>query len=270
MGKNSVTNIWQQQKLLKTIEVLQSKNQADLYIYHQTLALWLGLPSHELSTTKLDALPLLPKLPEIGVPAKVLKYRPDIEQAFAKIKAANEQMSMAIANKYPRITLRANYSTAKNSVSDLFDDWSGNLLASLAMPLFDSGTRKSVVEQRQLQLEALVIDYQQIWLSAIASVNQVLVNEAQLLKITKNLTEQLDLAERTEKLTTIKYLNGKTNYLNLLKAQESILLLERQRIDANKKVMINRVLLYRELSHGDFSDNNQVATKINENQGKQS
>jgi NodT family efflux transporter outer membrane factor (OMF) lipoprotein len=270
MGKNSVTNIWQQQKLLKSIEVQQSKNFADLYIYQQTLALWLGVPTNALMTKDQHALPILPNLPYVGVPAQVLKFRPDIEQAFAKIKAANEHLAIAISNQYPRITLRANYSTSKNSVSDLFDDWSGNLIASLAMPLFDSGERKSVVKQRKLQLEALVIDYQQVWLAAIASVNQVLVNEAQLLKISKNLTEQLDLAERTEKLTTIKYLNGKTNYLNLLKAQESILSLERQRIDANKKVIINRVLLYRELSHGDFSISDHSAAKINDNKGKQS
>ena len=81
----------------------------------------------------------------------------------------------------------------------------------------------------------------------------MLINEDQLLKVSKNLTLQLDLAERTEKLTTIKYLNGKTNYLNLLRAQESILSLERQLIDANRRLVTNRVLLYRELSHGDFS-----------------
>ncbi|WP_019026075.1 TolC family protein [Colwellia piezophila] len=263
MGKISVTNIWQQQKLLKSIEVLQSKNHADLYIYQQTLALWLSVPTKAFISKQLDimhSLPSLPQLPKLGVPAQVLKYRPDIEQAFAKIKAADEHLAMAISNQYPRITLRANYSTTKNSVADLFDDWSGNLIASLAMPLFDSGERKSVVEQRELELQALLFDYQQVWLTAIASVNQVLINETQLLKITKNLQEQLDLAERTERLTTIKYLNGKTNYLNLLKAQESILSLERQFIEANKRVMINRVLLYRELSHGDFSPIEQVSS----------
>jgi outer membrane protein TolC len=86
------------------------------------------------------------------------------------------------------------------------------------------------------------------------------------LKVTKNLTLQLDLAKRTEKLTAIKYLNGKTNYLNLLKAQESILVLERQFIDANKKVATNRVLLYRELSQGDFSS----ANLSNDKKGNQS
>jgi len=270
MGKNSITAIWQQQKLLKSIEVQQSKNHTDLFLYQQTLALWLAVPTNEIKINIKQTLPLLPALPEIGVPAEVLKYRPDIEQAFSKIKAANETLAIAISNQYPRITLRANYSTSKNSVTDLFDDWSGNLIAALAVPLFDSGERKSIVEQRKLQLQALIMDYQQVWLKAIATVNQVLINEAQLLKITKNLEEQLALAERTEKLTTIKYLTGKTSYLDLLKAQESILSLERQKIDANKRVIINRVLLYRELSHGDFSDNNKSMPTDHDNQGKKS
>ena len=87
----------------------------------------------------------------------------------------------------------------------------------------------------------------------------------------KNLASQLDLADRTEKLTTIKYFNGKTNYIDLLKAQESILSLERQLIDANKKLMTNRILLYRELSHGDFSLINESDNENkNDDKGKQS
>jgi len=270
MGKNSATNIWQQQKLLKTIEVQQEKNLADLYIHQQILALWLGVTTEELTSVDLAVLPNLPELPVLGLPMEILKYRPDIEQAFAKIQSANEHLSIAISDQYPRLTLRANYLTSKSSLNDLLDDWSGNLIASLTLPLFDAGTKESIVDQRKLALEALIFDYQQVWLEAIASVNQVLVNETQLLKVAKNLASQLDLAQRTEKLTTIKYLNGKTNYLNLLKAQESILLLERQIIEANKKVMVNRVLLYREISHGDFSTEVISTDKKNNEIGKTS
>lgn len=259
MGKNSVTNIWQQQRLLKSIEVQQSNNEADLYLYRQTLALWLAVPTDQINIDQTLSLPKLPALPDIGIPAQVLKFRPDVQQAFAKIQAANENLAIALSNQYPRVTLRANYSTSSSSINDLLDDWAGNLIASLAMPLFDSGVLKSVVEQRKLELKALILDYQQVWLEAIASVNQVLINESQLLQIRKNLNQQLNLAKKTEKLTKVKYLSGKTNYLDLLRAQESILSLERQKIDANKRVMTNRVLLYRELSHGDFSLNKQVS-----------
>jgi len=267
MGKNSVTNIWQQQKLLKTIEVHQEKNLSNLFLYQQSLALWLGIPTTELTQVEFNTLPFLAEIPDMGIPAQVLKYRPDIEHAFAKIQSANESLSVAISAQYPRITLRANYSTSSSSFKDLFEDWQGNLIAALAMPLFDAGTTQLVIEQRQLALKALMFDYQQVWLQAMASVNQVLINESQLLKVAKNLTSQLDLAKRTEKLTMIKYLNGKTSYLELLKAQESILSIEQQCIEANRKLVINRVLLYRELSHGNFT---MTEPLNNENIGKPS
>jgi outer membrane protein TolC len=78
------------------------------------------------------------------------------------------------------------------------------------------------------------------------------------------------LAERTEKLTTIQYLNGKTNYINLLRAQETILSLERQLIDANRRLVTNRVLLYRELSHGYFSLQTELKGHDKNNKGQES
>lgn len=270
MGKNSVTNIWQQERLLKSIEVQQSTNQTNIYLYKQTLALWLGIPTHELIKNQLNISPKLPPLPEMGIPAQLLKHRPDIEFAYTKLKSANENLAIAIAARYPRITLRANYSTSKSTVEDLFDDWEGNLIAALTLPIFDAGTTKLVVEQRELELKALILDYKEVWLEAIMSVNEVLANETQLLEVSKNLTLQLDLAERTEKLTTIQYLNGKTNYINLLRAQETILSLERQLIDANRRLVTNRVLLYRELSHGDFSLQTELKGHDKNNKGQES
>tara|TARA_R110000744_G_scaffold47804_4_gene104946 strand:+ start:2362 stop:3702 length:1341 start_codon:yes stop_codon:yes gene_type:complete len=263
LGKNSVTNIWQQEKLLKSIEVKQNKNKAALYLAKQRLALWLG----ESDETKIDILssqiPTLPPLPELGIPLEKLQKRPDIRQALAKIKAANESVTIAIAEQFPRLTLRANYNTNKNSVADLFDDWSGNLIAALVVPIFDNQKKSNVVKQKQLQLQALIFEYQQVWLEAIASVNKALVNEQQLAAVVKNVKHQVYLAKKTEQLTTIKYLHSKAGFINLLNAQEDILALELQLIEANKLLLLNRTLLYRELSHGDFIplENNQLIVK---------
>ena len=126
------------------------------------------------------------------------------------------------------------------------------------IPIFDSDKRSQVVEQRTLLLQALIMEYKQVWLEAITAVNKSLVNENQLITVVNNLQLQLKLAQKTEQLTVIKYLNNKANFIDLLNAQEDILALELQRIDADKSLLLNRVLLYRELSHGNFThDENQ-------------
>ncbi|WP_353517699.1 TolC family protein [Thalassotalea sp. SU-HH00458] len=253
MGKSSVTDIWQQEKLVKSIEVKQSKNDVASYLAKQNLANWLG----EMDTSKVivafTAVPHLPPLPKMGIPLEQLANRPDIQQSFAKVHSADASVATAVAERLPRITLRASYSTQKTNVEELFDDWSGNLISSLVLPLFDGGKRRAVVEQKKLHLQAAIVEYKQTWLEAIAAVNKALLNENQLMNVVENLKLQLSLAQKTEQLTTLKYLNSKIKYISLLNAQEDILSLEIQLIDAKKALLINRVLLYRELSHGDFS-----------------
>lgn len=253
MGKSSITNIWQQEKLLKSIELKQAKSTAQLYIAKQQLALWLGEPHTDQIKLSTEHLPSLPLIPEMDKPLLQLGNRPDIVQAYASLQEADSNLAVAMADRLPRFTLKATASTHKNSYQDLLDDWASNFIGGLTAPIFDAGKRSTKVKQRSLQLNASILDYKQTWLDAIAAVNKALVNEQQLIAAVNNLELQLSLAQKSEKLIQVRYLNSKTRFINLLDAQEDILALENQLIDANKAVLLNRVILYRELSHGQFS-----------------
>ncbi|WNC72843.1 TolC family protein [Thalassotalea psychrophila] len=261
LGKNSITDIWQQQRLLESIVTQQTVNDARLAIFAKQLALWLGVKSSQLSQLTQTSLPKVPPLPSIGLPLSALQYRPDIQQAFAELQASNASMAAAVTDRFPRITLRASYSTNKNNVQDLFDDWSGSLISSLVLPLFDAGAKKAVVKQKEYDLQASFADYKQTWLEAIYAVETSLITEQQLTKVANNIDLQMLLAKKTERVISSKYLNGKASYLTLLKAQETSLNLERQVVDAQKELINNRVSLYRELSHGNFTQASDVEEK---------
>lgn len=258
LGKNSITDIWQQQRLLESIVAQQAVNDARLAIFTKQLALWLGVKSSQLPQLSQTSLPKAPPLPSMGLPLSTLQYRPDIQQAFAELQASNATMAAAVTDRFPRITLRASYSTNKNNVQDLFDDWSGSLISSLVLPLFDAGAKKAVVKQKEYALEASFADYKQTWLDAIYAVESSLITEQQLTKVASNIDLQMSLAKKTERVISSKYLNGKASYLTLLKAQETSLNLERQVVDAQKELINNRVSLYRELSHGNFTQDSDV------------
>lgn len=261
LGKNSITDIWQQQRLLESIVAQQAVNNARLAIFNKQLALWLGVKSSQLPQLTQTSLPKVPPLPSMGLPLSTLQYRPDIQQAFAELQASNASMAAAVTDRFPRITLRASYSTNKNNVQDLFDDWSGSLISSLVLPLFDAGAKKAVVKQKEYALQASFADYKQTWLEAIYAVESSLITEQQLTKVANNIDLQMSLAKKTERVISSKYLNGKASYLTLLKAQETSLNLERQVVDAQKELINNRVSLYRELSHGNFTQGSDVDGK---------
>ena len=253
LGKNSITDIWQQQRLLESIVAQQAVNDARLAIYRKQLALWAGVKNSDLPQLTKASLPQISGLPKMGLPIQTLQFRPDIQQAYANLQASNASLAAASTERFPRLSLRANYSTNKNSVKDLFDDWSGSLISSLAMPIFDAGAIQSKIKQQEYQLEASFADYKQAWFDAIFDVEKSLVTEQQLAKVADNISLQMGLAKKTERVISMKYLNGKSNYLNLLKAQETSLNLERQVVDAQFTLINNRISLYRELSHGDFA-----------------
>ncbi|MGJ8693143.1 MAG: TolC family protein [Thalassotalea sp.] len=252
LGKNSVTDIWQQKRLLESIISQQATNQARLQTYKKQLAVWLGTAEYQLPELAQIALPKLNILPEQTIPLQALHARPDIQQAYANLQASDASLAAAVTEKFPRLTLRANYSTSKSSTVELFDDWLGNLAASLVMPIFNAGEIDNKIKQREYNLAASYADFSQAWLDAIYDVEVSLINEQQLYQISKQLHLQLTLAKKTERVTSQQYLNGKSSYLALLKAQETSLTLERQAIDAQKSLLNNRVQLYRKLSHGNF------------------
>lgn len=254
LGKNSITDIWQQQRLLESITAQQALNNARLAIYESQLALWLGVKTSGMPTLIRAPLPQIPDLPQLGVPLMALQKRPDIQYAFAALQASNASLAAAVSDRFPRVTLRANYSTNKNSAQDLFDDWSGAFLSSLLLPILNSEGKKSIVEQQQHQLTASFAQYKQAWFDAIFAVDKALITEQQLSIVAANFGRQMALAKKTERIVALKYFNGKSSYLTLLKAQETSLSLERQVVDAQFSLINNRISLYRELSHGNFQE----------------
>ncbi|GAC16563.1 hypothetical protein GLIP_3952 [Aliiglaciecola lipolytica E3] len=250
-GKNSITDIWQQARLLESIVAQQTQNNARAQLFKQQLSFLVG--SHTLPDIELHPLPTFDSLPEMGISISMLQQRPDIQQAYAELRSANENLAASVSAMFPRLSLRASYNTRQNDTSELFDQWAGNLVASLAQPLFDSGVRRNRVNQQELILQASFADFRQAWLSAIQAVEERIINEERYFKIKELLTNQRELAEKTAQVVSIKYLHGKTTYLQLLRAQETNLSLERQLFDARLTLINNRVALFRELSHGQFN-----------------
>ena len=253
MGKNSITDVWQQKRLIESIISQQAVNHARLASFEKQLQLWLGVSSNELPELLERSLPDVKPLGDFSLPLIGLQNRPDIQQAYARLQASNANLAAAVTEKFPRLSLRATYTTQQNSLADLFDDWSGNLVASIAMPIFNAGAIDAKVEQRQHSFEATYADYKQTWLDAIYAVENTMITASQLEQVNKQLDVQLLLAKKTERVVSLRYLNGKSTYLALLRAQETSLNLERQRVDAQRNLLNNRVQLYRELSHGNFS-----------------
>lgn len=168
--------------------------------------------------------PQPPALPEV-VALTVLQKRPDIHAAQLRVQAANAQVGVAKAAFFPPLTLSSSAGYRNTSLPSLIgaanQAWS--LGPSLVLPLFDGGLRQANQEIAQAQLDAAVLNYRQVVLTAFQEVEDNLVASLALLAEEDAYQAAAQSALQNLKITLSQYQNGTLAYLNVVSAQTAAL-----------------------------------------------
>lgn len=195
-----------------------------------------------------SALPDTPPYFSAGMPASLLQNRPDIEAAFLRVNAKDQQLGAAIANRFPTINLNASYgssSTEFNSftVSGIF--W--NFLGDLALPVVDGGRRRAAAEASQAALSEELARYQNTVLQAVREVEDALAgNRAAEQRL--GLTEaRLRASEAGFLLAEEEYRHGLADYLAFLQAQQNNIKALLEHTSAKRLLLTERISLFRAL-----------------------
>ena len=255
-GQVAISDVWQQEQLLESVNTSIISARADYAAYQQQLALWSG----NSAWFALDqAGPALrgQSLPALGeavtqVDLQAVALRPDVEQAWLSVQAANAGLAAAVANRYPRFTLSASYSGEDEDLGQVMDNWVGNLAGALVFPLIDGGNRRAVVAQNKAAVEEQLASYQQTLLDAAQEVQQALITEQQSADSLLSIGRRLELARQTESFQNNRYRKGVGDFLSLLNAQQDVISLEQQVLSARWSRIQNRIQLFRAVSHGNF------------------
>lgn len=194
--------------------------------------------------------PSTPPEPDTGVPAEVLERRPDVRQALLSLRAADERVAAAFAERLPRIELSASITDTAVSAGELFQDWVSTVSAGLSLPLIDGGRRRAETDRARAALRVAINEYEQTMLDAIREVEDALSAEQRQRERLASLREQLNLAEQVLERIRSRYTRGATDYLDVLDALVSKQELEREVLTARRELLQNRVTLHRTLAGG--------------------
>jgi outer membrane protein TolC len=189
-------------------------------------------------------LPVLPPLPASGVPLEALRARPDVRAAELQLTAADHRLAVAIADRYPSLSLSAAAGGQAESFSDVLDQWFLNLAANLLAPVFDGGRRAAEADRNRAVVEERFYAWESALLAACAEVEDGLVAERGLDQTNRILGTQLELAEASLERSRALYVNGLTDYLTVLTALQSLQNLQRQAISTRQELLANRISLH--------------------------
>ncbi len=227
------------------IQLEQAKNR---------LAVLLGENPGELSTELKGTgkIPVGPVEVGVGIPADVLRRRPDIRRAERVLAAQTANVGVATAAKYPFFTLPGTIgygAITKGNPLDL-----GNLIGSLGASafhtIFDGGRIRQGIEiQNALQEQALV-DYKSSILTALEEVENALVAYADQQVRRRSLLQASEAAQKALDLVRSNYSAGLVDFLSVLESQRALLSFQDQLAQSDGAVTSELIRLYKALGGG--------------------
>lgn len=188
----------------------------------------------------------------IGVPALLLRNRPDILQAEYSLLNSFELTNVAKSNFYPSITLSATGGFQSLELDNWIDSSSifANLVGGLTQPIFNSRKIRTAYEVAKAQQEQSLLSFKKSLLIAGQEVSEALFDYNIAVEQEAYVTKQVAVLKRAEENSQELLNNGYLTYLDLLTARESALNAELSLIDNKFSQLSSIVELYRSLGGG--------------------
>ena len=197
-------------------------------------------------------LPVVPDHVPAGLPAELLRRRPDVVAAERELAASVARADEAVAELFPRIALTARGGTSSEEFNDLFDSdffvWS--VAANLVQPLFEGGRLRAEVELAEARAREAAALYAAIALQAYTEVETTLVVEQALRSQAKYLREAEVEARAALELAGQRYAGGLDDILTLLDSQRRAVTAARELISVRRLILDVRVDLHLALGGG--------------------
>lgn len=186
----------------------------------------------------------------VGLPSALLERRPDMRQAELKLREANAKVGVAYTDLFPKISLTGNFGIESEELGDLLKSPAWFLAGDLLQPLFAMGKNKAKLKASKARYEQEVYNYQKSVIGAFKEVNDAIITIRKAKEIRFS-QERLEAASaKYLKLAELQYINGVTNYIDVLDAQRGYLDAQISLNNAVQNELLAVVYLYKALGGG--------------------
>lgn len=231
-------------------ELRQSKN---------ALCVLLGIPPSDLEDvlSGSESIPVPPPQVIVGIPAELLRRRPDIRSAELQAMAQCAQIGFAKAELLPAFSLTGSFGFLSTDLGTfkLSDLASSKAVTYSAGPSFqwnilNYGRITNNVRLQDARFQELLLTYRNTVLQAQKEVEDALTAFLRSQENAEYLAKTAESAKRSLDIATIQYTQGTTDFLAVLTAQVALLRAQNDLATALGTIASNLVALYRALGGG--------------------
>ena len=259
-GAVTELDVQQATSLLRSTQAFIPKLQSFHRRAQHALSILLGLPPRDLYSLLMGeaTIPAAPATIAVGIPAQLLRRRPDIKQAEMQAAAQSARIGVAKADLYPSFTLFGSIgwnasNTGNSDTSDVFE-FSDSLTfqagPSIRWNLFNYGRIKNQVRIEDARLEQLLVNYRNVVLQAAREVEDALTGFARAEEQADFLGKGVAAAKRASELAMIQYREGVIDYQRVLDTDRSLTEQQDNHTSTRGEIALNLIALYKALGGG--------------------
>jgi outer membrane protein TolC len=187
----------------------------------------------------------------VGVPADLLRRRPDVRQAERQLAAQTARVGVATADLYPKFTLNGSIGLEALSLGNLSSAiWSLAGGPKITWAIFKGGAIRQNIEVQSALQEQYLLAYESTVLTALEEVENALTAFAEVQQRRQSLHEATEAARQAVGLARQKFEAGLTDFNNVLDGQRSLFSFQEQLAQSEGAIASNLVRLYKALGGG--------------------
>lgn len=188
----------------------------------------------------------------VGLPAELLRRRPDIQAAERRLAGQTARIGMATAELYPRFAINGSIGLATTDLGslDVGKSWTGSLGPSIRWSLFDGGTVRAKIAAADARAQAALVQYEKTVIQAYGEVENALVNQRREEQRLSKLNQAREAEKEAYELSQELYEAGIVTYLDVLESHRRLYLTDLQITQAEAQISLNTIHLYKALGGG--------------------
>ena len=197
----------------------------------------------------------IPKPPAeiaIGIPADLIRRRPDVRRAELEFAAQTARIGVAIGELYPKFSILGSFGLDARQFDLMFqrNAIGASIGPNMQWQIFSYGRLRCNILVQESRQDQRGLRYQATVLRAAEEVDNALVNYVRERQRVGHLEKTVEASRRAVELSGKRYLGGDVSFQRVLDSQRSLLLSQDALAVSRANVALNLISLYRALGGG--------------------
>lgn len=252
-GKNSELDVTQARSNLAQTEALIPAMQTRVRQAQNRLSVLLGMPPQNLQERIGNGtIPQAPAQVAAGIPAELLRRRPDIRRAEREAAAQSARIGIAVTDLFPHFALAGAIDVQAENLSRLFTGTSvaGFVGPSFRWDILNYGRIINNVRFQDARFHELALRYENTVLEAAREVEDALVAFLLSQEEVQRLAEGVEASERSIEIALVQYREGLIDFNRVFTLQSVLAQQQDELARARGDVARNLIAAYKALGGG--------------------